>query len=593
MNRISRFSLALLFLAIFLCAPLRAQDDIRRGAPKDVKLRPHFVLSLYNFNIQYVIGDNTVKNRIVRESFEPLLDLYLRHPDWGCDIGMQGMMLEFLDAYHPDVLAKLRKLVERKQVEIIAFDYSHRLALAYPRHDQEWSEKLTLAVFHRLKLPRAPVAFLHEGQFGWGVTDTLTEDRMRTAIVQASTMRRYHGEADLAPLYSARKGYVLPANETFKNTWFAVEWNYFGYGEAALAEPPSPTMPGFKLDRTKLSRHEQQLAALAAKPGARVARISEYVDYALTTHYTVPQMPPMPDTTWGGEDSGDFFMWMGWYASPTEQDFQLLSENYATRNELVMAETLIRYAFEQGYDASAEQSLLSDAWRALLRAQAAGATGWHPDGAEVKLSLELAKQARETANNIIRSVKIKIEMSAVNINTFDGTVTRAYATPEPSAPLIECPVYPVVDGAADNFTIACERTGLTEARMKVAVTPRRWGLSLTKITFPLLGDRLQFSPALMETASVDYSFADFTIGTHVLPLSNGLIGLGDGKNFLIVHNDASHVAAHAMPNQGAISLMLKNAPGQNFIFTFTIFSGTLEQAVERANRINTFPTGLR
>lgn len=593
MNRAARILPAILLLLLAACATARAQDDIRRGAPKDVKLRPHFVLSLYSFNIQYVLGDNAAASRIVRESFEPLLDLYLRHPDWGCDIAMQGLMLEFLDAHFPAVLAKLRTLVDRGQIEIIAFDYSNRLALAYPRYDQDWSTKLTLAAFHRLRLPRAPVAFVHEGQFGWGVTDTLTDDRLRTAVVQASTMRRYHSESDLAPLFAARKGFVLPANETFKTTWFAVEWNYFGYGEAALATPPSPTQPGFALDRNKLALHEQRLAALAAKPGARVARISQFVDYALTTHYTVPQMPPMPDTTWGGEDSGDFFMWMGWYAAPTERDFDVLSKNYAARNELVLAETLVRHAFEQGIDAAAEQSLLADAWRTLLRAQAAGATGWHPGGAEVKNSMDLAAQAMDTAGNIIRSLKIKLELPAVTINSFDGAVARAYTDTEPEPRLIECPVYPVVDGAAENFTIACERTGEREARIKVALTPKRWGLSLTKITFPLLGGRLQFSPALMESSAVDYSLADFTIGTFVLPLSNGLIGLGDGENFIIKHNDASHVAAHVMPAQGAVSFMIKNAPGQNYIFTFTIFSGTLEQAVEKANRINTFPTGLR
>ena len=386
---------------------------------------------------------------------------------------------------------------------------------------------------------------------------------------------------------------MLPAGESFKTTWFAVEWNYFGYGEAALTDPTSPTQPGFKRDAAKIAAHEQKLADRAAQPGARVARIADYVKYAVTTRYTAPQLPPLPDSNWGGEASGDFFMWMGWYASPTERDFEVLSGNYAARNELVLAQTLAAHAREQGLETAAEESLLVDAWRAMLRAQAAGATGWHPSGEEAGKSLEYAAQARETAANIIRSLKIKLEMSAVDINAFDGVVTNIYTAEDRKDPLIECPIYPVVDGVAENFTVACERTGLTEARLTVAVTPRRWGLSLVKITFPLMGDRLQFSPALMETSSVDYSFADFTTGSFVLPLSNGLIGLGDGKSFLIIHNDTAHVAAHVMPGQGAISFMIKNAPAQNFIFTFTIFSGTLREAVEKANRINTFPSGLR
>ena len=583
---------ATIALAFFLAAPACAQSGISRTTPKDVKLRPTFILSFYHFNIQYVVGDNQAKTRIVRQGLEPLLDMYLHHPDWGCDIGMQALTLDFLDAFFPDVLAKLRTLVERGQVEIVSSNYSHTLTLAYPRHDWDWSDRMAADVFKRLDLPRAPVAFLHEGQFGWGLTSIMEQSGATAALAPASAIERFHGPDILSPLYDTGKGYVLPAGAAFATAWFSVQWNYFDYGEAALTKPSSPTDPAYAFNYQTASAHEQRLLELSAQEGARVARISDYVDYILNSPYIVPVMPPVPDSNWGATASDDFFLWMGWYASPMEKDFRILSSAYAARNELVLAETMIAFAKEQGHETRPEESLLFDAWGALLRGEAAGGTGWHPSGDEVAFTLDVIHQAHETAVNIIRSLKIKLDMPTVDIDAFAGTVRRSLAA-DPDPPLTTCPIDPVITGAAPGYTVSCYKVSDSEIRILMAVAPARWGLSLLRVAFPLLGSRLQFSPGLREFSLADYQVSDFKTSRYVLPLSNGLVGLGDGTTFLITHNDTSHIAAHLDTADNTLSFMINNAPAQVFTLKFTLFKGEPQAALDRANSINTLPRGLR
>ncbi|MCK7482831.1 MAG: hypothetical protein M0C28_41205 [Candidatus Moduliflexus flocculans] len=69
-----------------------------------------FSLSMFHFNVQYVPGgttgflgddpnpafalDDEQVQDIITESFEPVLDLFLAHPDWKVTLEMQGLMVE-------------------------------------------------------------------------------------------------------------------------------------------------------------------------------------------------------------------------------------------------------------------------------------------------------------------------------------------------------------------------------------------------------------------------------------------------------------------------------------------------------------------
>src|SRR5690348_12030945 len=106
----SRSSSARLFLALIgasACCPLGAHADPQKK----------FALAVMHFNVQYVAGGmvgfwtkpdpmtdlnaEQIEDQIVVESFEPVLDLYAAHPTWGCDLEMQGYMLDVIGSRHP------------------------------------------------------------------------------------------------------------------------------------------------------------------------------------------------------------------------------------------------------------------------------------------------------------------------------------------------------------------------------------------------------------------------------------------------------------------------------------------------------------
>src|SRR5262245_11722034 len=115
-------------IAAFAMAPLLLTTTPARAATS------RFALSMLHFNVQYVAGGlvgflalpnpatdlnaEQVEDAIVRESFEPVLDLFLAHPTWGVDIELQGYMLDVLAARHPKVLDKLRTLAVTGQIEV-------------------------------------------------------------------------------------------------------------------------------------------------------------------------------------------------------------------------------------------------------------------------------------------------------------------------------------------------------------------------------------------------------------------------------------------------------------------------------------------
>ena len=121
------------------------------------------------------LTDEQVQDSIVVESFEPVLDLYLSHPDWGTDIELQAYFLEVLAERHPQVLEKLRALGLSGQAEVVSFHYSDQIFIAYPRADLEHSLEMTREVFERYDIPLSRSVFCQEGQAAPGMAAVMKE----------------------------------------------------------------------------------------------------------------------------------------------------------------------------------------------------------------------------------------------------------------------------------------------------------------------------------------------------------------------------------------------------------------------------------
>src|SRR4051812_39200200 len=120
--RIQRLCLLLAALTSCASAPRRPSSApideaaIQRG----MQLAGKFGLSLYHWNVQYVLGSRETEDALVLQSFEPIVDLYLKHPTWKVTFEMQGYMVEVMAERHPGVLKKLKVLVDNGQVELVS-----------------------------------------------------------------------------------------------------------------------------------------------------------------------------------------------------------------------------------------------------------------------------------------------------------------------------------------------------------------------------------------------------------------------------------------------------------------------------------------
>lgn len=186
------------------CTGVGAMPFVETTQP-DVKQRK-FAMSLFHFNIEYVIGGldwqnkdgshtyflDDIKNKgwdnarvedfIVLESLLPMLEMYDKHPDWGVDIEMQAYMVEVMAQRHPTTLALLRKLAQRGQVELISFHYAAQLFLAFPKADLHRSLQRVREVFAQNCLPLSGVVFNQEGQAGEGRQKMLLEEGYKIGL---------------------------------------------------------------------------------------------------------------------------------------------------------------------------------------------------------------------------------------------------------------------------------------------------------------------------------------------------------------------------------------------------------------------------
>lgn len=124
---------------------------------------------------------------------------------------------------------------------------------------------------------------------------------------------------------------------------------------------------------------------------------------------------------------------------------------------------------------------------------------------------------------------------------------------------------------------------------------RRFG-NYSGIIFPLHEKKLIYCPALMENEPREYNLDEFDFGRTWLGLPNGLIGLGNNI-YIIKHNSFgnTHIAAtinrdNQFPVKGnTVSFMTLNPPRCTYYWRFSLFKGTLNDAVELANKINVYP----
>jgi len=610
--RVTTAIVAVLLLAgLSSAAPLRAQTPAR------------YSVTMFHYNIQYVAGGlrgfpsgedalpefdydaDEVEDLIVRESFEPILDLFLAHPGWGVDLEMQAYMVEVLRDRHPDVLEKLRLLVQAGQAELISFHWADQLFLAYPRRAMERSHELMEEVWADVGIWPSPVVFCQEGQFGMGMA-RFARERGRAVLVLPKNLFRFQHRDRYqrsAPLYTLDGVDVILGGTGYSGTELAVSWSFFDDGELLATNDLNPYLgDAFRHDPESVATYELRLENLEAE-GWRIATVGEYVAAAKAIGVRQDPLPPVLDGTWQPGSTNSMHKWMGLagifhLGYGNERDNAVLTGNVRAHHALVLAETMLDHAADHGLiDPSGPRARLRDCWREALLAQVSDATGINPWLAEVRYGLEHGAAARKCAEAVQAELGRAIGGPVVYVDSGSGRLQAVERVPEEEL-VLEPPLLSAADGyalEADGRQIGTAWHRLADRpnihRLTIVFSPAQGSDFHLEARFPQRLPGFYLRPALDQGPAQLYPFSAFDLEEEriTLPLANGLVGI-DQDLWLIKETRHVHVGAGFEPEQGRLIFADWTAdPAQEITWRFWLVEGGETEASALAASLNEHP----
>ncbi len=577
-----------------------------------------FALGVFHFNIQYVVGgligflptaeplaaweldEQAVEDAIVRESFEPVLDLFLAHPTWGTDIELQGLFLEVLEARHPRVLDKLRRLAVSGQIEVVSFHYSDQLFLAFPSEAWRRSQELTRAVFERTGVPLATSVFCQEGQAGVGMARAMSERGYRTMIWPTNLWRYQHGDAPVAPHYrfGGRDDVRLTVGGrdlSYRGAGGPVDvtWTFLDDGELLATNHIDPYFPPiFVHDPAAIAAYERELATLEAA-GYAITTVSRYASALDELAVPVAEPPPLLDGTWQPQSTDGIKRWLGGVGlwAGAERDNEVRTLQAIAQRELVAAETAADVAGIATAGSSGRVAL-DGAWRLLALAEVSDSSGINPYRGEIEFGIAHATEALRVARAVIRDAAQRLGLKRVAIDVAAGTVSSAppAAAPTPIPAVLAAVVTAPGRTVGESWTR--EPSGASRVTFDLGASADAGQRSI-EVRFPGEAGALVYSPGLAEDTLDSLPREAFEFDHFQLALANGLIGLG-GNRYLVADQALVHVAATVRRDSADVVFGDDTAPADRPVrWSFVVVDGSAEAALAEADRLNVRPTATR
>jgi len=577
-----------------------------------------FALAVFHFNIQYVAGglkglmppeqdpegmfdydNDQLEDRIVRESFEPLLDIFLAHPTFAGDIELQGYMLDVMMDRHPEVVAKMRALVARGQIAIESFHYSDQLFTAHSRWTMERSQALNRRAFERACLPQSRAVFTQEGQFSEGMLERMKFAGQTIGIMKGGLADYQYSGVPQRLLYRLRDQDVVTTRGG-GDAGFEVTWYFVGDGETVLTGDLDPYLgSAFRFQQASADALVQKLQQLQ-NAGYFLTTVEDYVRRLKEAGVEAVELPYSLDGTWRPDDSNNLFAWMGrrglW--GDSEADNEVLATLERSRIALMAADAALLWAVRNGSgpDPDPLREALDPAIRAQVLAEVSDSTGWNPWLGEVRYALEFAQSNLETARDVLEAVRASVGAPWIRVDTASGEVTGLDAA---GTPPVEAPADPPFDieVQASGFDSSVQWTELqppaTPRVLKLVVTLARTesGAANAVLSFPRSGDRLIYGPAMLdEVADLDLSGIPGFQGLVNVPAANGLLGLGNGV-FLVKDLRSFHLSAFFPKQEPRVYFedQTLNGPGPYEFRFFVLIGASAPEALAFARSVNVQP----
>ena len=597
-------------------------------APKVDETQTKFAMSMFHYNIEYVIGgldytdmagvqhifagvdaaagwdDAKVEDWIVTETFAPILQMYEKHPSWGVNIELQGRFIEVLAERHPATLALLRTMAQRGQVELISFHVNDQLFLAFPREDLDRSIAETKAIFARHCLPLSGVVFNQEGQAGEGRQKALVDNGYTTGIFPKNLAR--YAQKDIEPSwpwYDSEGGILLVAPGGIDPaSGVQTAWDIFDDGE--LFAVPSKLNPYF----APITQHSDAVVAkLEAKLQAR-----QNEGFAMTTvggftaHLEARKVPRKPapsllDGTWQAPSTDSIHRWLGGRSDvfpDGESDNRVRTENAKARREVIAAQLLLEAAQAAKVATPALEAEVLALWRMLWRAEVSDGSGVNPWLGERLFCYEQSLKASAAAQSAQSALLAALgwKHATIDVEARKATALASFTTTG-SLPAVDAPMAVTMTAPDRTVTATWVQVGTKHHRLTVVVSAAAGGCGdcdnrLIRLDFPRTDTTVRYSPGLLDGEVRSYPQSAFAwLKDEVyLPLANGLIGLG-GDRWVIKHTTTCHIAVRLSTLDSSASFVDRSIqPEDSATWTLDLFEGSEADALKLARSLNTHPT---
>lgn len=572
---------------------------------------PSKTLAIYQFQSWAHAHNTGFRRRYFTQSFLPFLDSVRKCDGFRASLSICGNALEFVSEEFPIAFALLKSLVGDSKIELLSSLYSPALWVAFPRRDMYKNVEANIDCLESLGLPRSKVFVAPEGLFGVGLKCL---DRYFDALVCSDEYLARHGvrkiddvyrlgsmlvlvgrnhlSSDLSRVYRIDEGggargfhdYALAggiratgAGELAKmlpassgGRW---SWLHFGSGHAV-------TCPFGTSDRENFYHDREWIGVMAASwrdvldRGGTFSSLaelaSEYVDCT-----DVASFPSSSEGSWAPVQNRDIYAWMGRQSSRREDHAGALAAAWRSRSELLRAEEFVRIS---GLCSDPHVTApLKEAWRLQLLAESCEHFGAKSIPVELANIRELSERAEGMAGEVRRGLDVGVLPSLADPFAFGSSLKVKSALPSSVRP----PAFCEISAARGDVHWRAAGANVWVCEVSFAAIGPDCG-----VRFRRHKKGLAYCPTLCEDAPVVLSGVGGGLPHLFLPLSNGLIEIGD-QLYLIRDNSTGMVAARVSREDDWLAFIVQGThAGWRYRWRFLIAAVDLGSAVALACLVN-------
>ncbi len=362
-----------------------------------VWIGPRCTTCFFHFNIDYRLGQEDTEDRIIREPYFKLLEMYEKHPNWAFTVECQAEMIFkiFNNTEYEHIKNLTLNLINREQMELQCALQFSELFYAYPADVFELNLRyanLTLDNFGLLD-KRSNCILFQEGQFAYGLATLLNSpyaSNIDTVLVSAQQLKGFQNpninqqDYPIYYLFNPETGNSIKVLQyDYLPKWEAGyfhSWNYLYDGEIAFEDKDAKEE--FIVDDEKLKVYEQELELLESR-GNLFFSCSEWVEHCKKVGAVGILNYHIPECNWANVEYNSSYTWAAKNSDSTD-DGEMLANNYRCR-QIIFATKIVYEKYKSGLSSenrSIIESYIIQAEKLWLQATCSDSTGVGPDPIE-------------------------------------------------------------------------------------------------------------------------------------------------------------------------------------------------------------------